>query len=283
MPVYGEEDALRRCLDRLSRQTYPRDRTDIIVIDNASPHPLASVCEHYENVRCLREERPGAYAARNAGIGAAAGDILAFTDADCLPCEHWLERGVQRLLQEKQCGLIGGRIRVLYNRRRPSMVELFDERAYFRQDWYVSVSRFAMTANMFTTRSVIDAVGAFDAQVKCAGDFEWGRRVHAAGLRLIYADDVVVEHPANGNVIAFMRRAARIMGGFVESGHPLAYRSWKDGVRDIGRVMRRDSSHVDTSGLAQHRCLQLRCMLALERAVFLAEWVRLQKGGISLR
>lgn len=70
-----------------------------------------------------------------------------------------------------------------------------------------------MTANLFTRCEVLCEIGAFNASLKSGGDYEWGKRVHAAGYAHVYADDVRVDHPARLTVRQLYERAVRVVGG----------------------------------------------------------------------
>ncbi|NJR70570.1 MAG: glycosyltransferase family 2 protein [Synechococcales cyanobacterium CRU_2_2] len=75
VPVYNDPQGLRRCLAQLEQQTYPRDRFEVIVVDNDSD-PVAEiqgVVAQFAQARYVYEAVPGSYAARNRGIQVARG------------------------------------------------------------------------------------------------------------------------------------------------------------------------------------------------------------------
>lgn len=89
IPVYNKEAYLKRCLDSVLSQTYPH--LEVLLVDDCSRDGSLKICEDYAKrdgrVRVLKqEENAGASAARNAGIEAATGDYIGFTDAD-----DWIE------------------------------------------------------------------------------------------------------------------------------------------------------------------------------------------------
>src|SRR6185503_20329850 len=121
----------------------------------------------------VREEAAGAYTARNRGVTAARGEVLAFTDADCIPGRRWLEHGVRALTRVPRCGLVAGRIEVFArDPRHPRASELYEAAAAFRQQDYVQRWRFGATANLITRREVFESVGAFDGRLRSLGDRE---------------------------------------------------------------------------------------------------------------
>jgi glycosyltransferase involved in cell wall biosynthesis len=214
VPVFNDAAGLARCLDALRDQEGDPASREIIVVDNGSEpsRGIPALVARHAGVQYVHEARPGSYAARNAGLRRARGDVIAFTDADCIPACDWVERGRRRLVEAPALGLLAGRIEVLVGAR-PGAVELYDRVIAFPQEQHVRDLRFGATANVFTTREVIDRVGPFDARLKSRGDLEWGQRVAAAGYQQAYAADVVVRHPARRTFRDLYRRMQRVAGG----------------------------------------------------------------------
>lgn len=103
---YNGERTLRACLDSLGRLNYPD--YEVLLVDDGSTDGTAELVAKYPAVRSLRHERNrGLSEARNTGIHAATGEIIAFTDADCRADEDWLHYLVGDLLRGDFAG-IGG-------------------------------------------------------------------------------------------------------------------------------------------------------------------------------
>lgn len=213
IPVFNDLKRLQICSTALENQTYPQDYYEVIVVDNGSNESLESGVKQFKQVRLAYESCPGSYAARNRGISLAKGEILAFTDADCIPARDWLATGVKRLLSTPNCGLVAGRINTFFkNRDRPTPVELYDSVSFFNQKQYIEEQNYGATANLFTYRSVFERVGLFNSQLKSGGDKEWGARVFDRGYSLVYADEACVAHPARYSFGQMYRKIARIRG-----------------------------------------------------------------------
>ncbi len=197
IPVFNDLERLKLCLHALENQTYPQEQYEIIVVDNNSTESLESIKKDFPHVNLVQELTPGSYIARNNGITLAKGDILAFTDSDCIPHKDWLEQGVHALLSTSNCGLVAGKIDLFFqDSNHPTLIELYEKVTAFPQEKYVKERQFGVTANLFTYKTVMDTVGQFNDTLKSGGDREWGRRVVHHGYQVIYVDTVCVNHPA---------------------------------------------------------------------------------------
>ena len=140
IPVYNDTERLNKCLHLLQNQTYPQNRYEVIVVDNGSEENIESIVSNYTQARITDENRPGSYAARNKGISLARGEIIAFTDSDCLPELDWIQKGVANLLKNENCGLVGGKINLFFKDiNQPKAVELYESIHEFQQKFYIEI------------------------------------------------------------------------------------------------------------------------------------------------
>ncbi len=214
VPAYNDAEQLTICLEALSQQSYPASCFEVVVVDNASDDDIAGAAACFPGVSIEREERVGSYAARNRGIKTSKGEILAFTDADCIPDPGWIEAGVRALEEDSECGAVGGRIQMFP--RDPQHVTAFDlHDLVWGMPQRVYVERFglAATGNLFARRKAFDRVGPFNPEFRSCGDCEWNFRMTAAGMKLGYADAARVRHPTRSSMRSFVLRRRRITGG----------------------------------------------------------------------
>jgi glycosyltransferase involved in cell wall biosynthesis len=287
IPVYNDAARLTSCLQALARQTYPKDRYEVIVVDNGSDTPVASVvAAAFPEAQVVSEPRPGSYAARNRGLALARGQIVALTDSDCLPIAEWLEEGIRALGHTTNCGLVGGRIDVGFeNEANPTPVEIFSTIAARRQKQFIDADHFCETANLFTTSAVVKDVGPFEPALKSRGDVVFGQRIFAAGYRQVYAERAVVVHPAPRSLRALVRRTARLVGGKHDVSRlpsmPGAVTSTAStDPRNLPRLVSRIWTGVDVPLSVRWRLLGI---LALVQGVSVWERLRLLAGGTSRR
>lgn len=210
VPVYNDLAGLSRCVEHLERQTRP---AEIIVVDNGSDESERVDAADFPTVRVVFEGREGSYAARNAGIRAATGRVIAFTDADCLPAPGWLEAGTAALDRDA-ADLVGGAITVFPEEAsHPRAAELYEMKHAFPQQTYVQELGFAATANLLVRRSVFEAVGPFREDLRSGGDLEFGRRATSAGFRIVFEPEAVVAHPARSTFAELSGKLDRTAAG----------------------------------------------------------------------
>lgn len=233
LPVYGTKDSgdsdkswppvsilvptwndprLALCLASLIAQRYA-GAVEIVVIDNGSQESLAPLEVAYPGVRFLVERQPGSYAARNKGLAVARGEVVAFTDSDCIADPDWLSCGVRSLLKAKGDAVVGGKIGMfLVNPDHPEPAAIYNYATGFRQWATIWFRGFTPTANLITYRNSFDTVGPF-ANIFSGGDWEWCRRARAAGHKLVYCHGAVVRHPARENAAGMMALMRRTIAG----------------------------------------------------------------------
>jgi len=215
IPVFNDSERLKICLQALEKQSYSKELYEIIVVDNASKEDIKSVVSQFSQARYAYESKPGSYSARNQGISVAKGEILAFTDADCIPDSDWIEKGVSCLVNTPNCGLVAGRIDLFFQKpEQPNIFELYDcIEMSFSQERFIREDGFGATANIFTFKHIIDNVGCFDSTLKSGGDRQFGKQITAGGYKAVYADDARIAHPARYTFSQIRTRIIRFVGG----------------------------------------------------------------------
>ena len=196
IPHYRDLAGLDLCLTALEQQSLPSDQFEIIVADNNSPQGKQAVADLISGrAQLVVVTEQGAGPARNGGVALAKGEILAFTDSDCVPEPQWLARGVAALDHHD---FIGGHVRVLLaNPPHMTPTEAFERVFAFDFKTYIEKKGFTGAGNLFCPRALFDKVGGFKAGV--SEDVEWSQRAIATGFRLGYAPDAIVGHPARPN------------------------------------------------------------------------------------
>lgn len=294
IPVYNDGERLRLCLQALEQQTYSKDCYEVIVVDNGSDAKtnIKNIVRQFPKAIAEYEARLGSYAARNKGISIAKGEILAFTDADCIPAPDWIAKGVVYLQKTVNSGLVGGNIEIFWrDPHNPSTVELYESILAFRQQDCIEKHHYSVTANLFTWKKVIEQVGDFNSQLKSNGDIEWGNRVYDRGYNQIYAEDVRVAHPAVHSFKQLRKKVIRYAGGNYDRRHQKEY-SW---LRQNWLFLKAVAFNLmppvffAINNYADPRLTNIRVKLkviltmTLMRYITVLELLRLKLGGVSAR
>jgi len=207
IPVKNDADRLRRCLNRIRKQTLQPNQ--IIVVDGHSSDNTAQVARDLGAI-VLFEEFGTRAAACQVGVDASTNPIVAFTDADCLPDSMWLER-LRDSLTDGLAG-VGGRVvnegetywEKGVNLALDTLVgsaNSIQGRNYLERRYVQSISG----CNSMYRRSDLEAVGGFNIHLPTAEDTEINRRLLRRG-RLVYVPDAVVHHLHKRGLRAFPKR-----------------------------------------------------------------------------
>lgn len=188
---------LRRCLASLQAQTYPRDRYEIIVVDDGStdgtPEEAAALAQAWEGtLRVLRMAHGGPARARNAGIRASRAEIVAFTDSDCGVAANWLQQLVRTLEHDAGDG-VGGPI--VTAATRSWVARYLDAAAFYRHRVRHGQIDYLLTASAAFRRAALEAVGGFSERAGAWGeDADLSFRLRRYGYRLLLAPKGIVTH-----------------------------------------------------------------------------------------
>ena len=241
VPVLNMPRAIRRCVEALLAQSYPRDRYEIIIVDNGSTDDTVRVIGEYPARLLVEQDTQSPYAARNLGLRHAKGEIIALTDADCTPMPDWIERGVEAL-DSGPADLIGGHVRFLFSPKRTA-AEMYDSIANLEMKNSITLRGEAKTGNLFARRKVFDTIGDFPGQTRSGGDRFWTGRASRSGFKLLYNPDVVVGKEARP-LLRLLKKSYRI-----GKGTPAVWLDRHRGVPGMGKSLVRDALPPPPSGI----------------------------------
>ena len=226
IPVLDGADVLGGCLDALGAQI-DAPSFEVLVVDNGSSDETPVVARSHPVAPCLlHESGRGPYAARNRGIEAARGRVLAFTDADCVPEHNWLRCGLSEI--DAGADLVGGAV-VQHRRDEASVWERYDRATYLDQGRFVAEESFAATANLWVRKEVVDQIGGFRPELVASGDLEFGQRATAAGFRLVHSPNARVGHHPRATLGDTWRLHRKLGSGFAElARHCGRGSAWRD-------------------------------------------------------
>jgi glycosyltransferase involved in cell wall biosynthesis len=199
IPTFERSTRLASCLHSLARLDYPRDRFEVIVVDDGSETPPEAVVNDFRDpfhVFLVKQSHAGPAVARNNGAARAKGQFLAFTDDDCEPDPQWLNALASTLIQKPDAAVGGRTLNALRDNPYSMTSQLLVNYlySYYNTDPHKAVffasNNLALPADRFRT------IGGFDiAFPRAAGeDREFCDRWLNLGYRMIYAPEAVVRH-----------------------------------------------------------------------------------------
>lgn len=215
VPVYHHWDMAAKCLAALQAQTYPATDFEIILVNNDPGDAPPADFTLPANARLIDEAGKGSYAARNAGLAVARGEILCFTDADCAPVPGWIDAAVACLDAQPGVARVGGPVPLSFQSDRLTMCETYEKVYSFKQRRNIEDNQWSVTANMSTQAKAFEIAGPFDGSRFSGGDKEWGQRAQAAGVPAVYCAEMAVYHPARATWRDLITKQRRLTGGKV--------------------------------------------------------------------
>lgn len=205
VPAYNAEETLGECLEALSAQSLNRQDYEVIVVDDGSLDQTAEVAQSW-NVRLIQQPNAGPAVARNQGAREAHGDLLLFTDADCVPAPDWMERMLAPFVDPEVVGAKG-----TYRTHQTHLVSRFVQLEY--EGKYARMARrdtidFIDTYSAAYRRKVFLANGGFDTSFPTASveDQEFSFRLARKGYRMVFLPEAVVYHQHDATLWEYVRR-----------------------------------------------------------------------------
>lgn len=199
VPTHGRPGALARCLSALAAQELPRERFEVIVVDDDGDPPAATVVDRFRDTLALRllvQPHGGPARARNRGAAAASGDLLAFTDDDCRPEPSWLDR-MAAAVERRPGAMVGGRVtNALPGNRYAGASQLITDIVYAHYNAQPERARFCASNNLAIGRTAFEAIGGFDERflILACEDRDLCDRWTSSGRPLVYVPEAVVAH-----------------------------------------------------------------------------------------
>jgi cellulose synthase/poly-beta-1,6-N-acetylglucosamine synthase-like glycosyltransferase len=233
IPAFNAEKTIARTIQACLSQDYDHVK-DIIVIDDGSTDKTGERVNAYAGVRYVRQENAGPARARNKGAAVAAGDVICFTDADCIPHKDWV-RTLLRHFADPCVGAVMGS----YGIANPQswLARAVYQEIIFRHRRMPLYPKAFGSYNVAIRKTAFNDVGGFNGEYPHASgeDNDLSYRVLSHGYRIFFAKDALVDHHHPETVKKYLREQYR--HGFwrfkMYRAHPMMmtgddYTFWKD-------------------------------------------------------
>ncbi len=226
VPVKDRAEELRRCLESVQRLHYPKDRLEVLVVDDGSEDESAAVARSLgASVMPSGGRGRGPAAARNLGAAAAQGEILAFLDSDCVASERWLA-DLAGAFEDPELVALGGRVEGMHtasplDRYEAEMSSLClgkrGRSAQLGKDTF-----YLPSCNLLVRRRAFMDVGGFREELQVAEDVDLSWRLRDRGGAIAYTPRGSVLHEHRNRLGAFLRRRSEYgtSEGILQVLHP---------------------------------------------------------------
>ncbi len=235
IPTYNRAASLKRALESASYLDYPPDRYEIIVVDNGSTDSTPAVVKEARQnnptnrLVYVREERLGLHNARHAGVWAARGDILLFTDDDATFDPGWLSAYAEAFDSHPDMAAAGGPVRAAWEAPPPQwLIEFMGDVKTFGmlslmepyEDFRLAADGIFFGVNMAIRAGILLEMGGFNPEAFGAvwlGDGETGLIYKLRDHRMLigYIPDALAYHhiPPERMTVQYLRRPHGESGG----------------------------------------------------------------------
>jgi glycosyltransferase involved in cell wall biosynthesis len=209
VPTFNRPAAVEGLLEALAGQDYPRDRFEVVVVDDGSTPPLSGLEERWGerlNLRVIRQENRGCGPARQTGVESARGRFLAFTDDDCRPVADWLSKLARHVAAEPEAAVAGATKNAVDGSTLSEATQLVVNQLILSGHRNGGL-RFAPTCNLAVPRVQLASIGGLDPNWRNGGgeDRDLCFRWISAGFPLKFEPAAEVRHHHSLTLKQFLR------------------------------------------------------------------------------
>jgi cellulose synthase/poly-beta-1,6-N-acetylglucosamine synthase-like glycosyltransferase len=206
VPVYNGERNIGNCINSLLSLNYPSSNIEIIIVDNNSKDATRKVIQEFPVISLVEDRIQSSYAARNTGLRQSKGDIVAFTDSDCIADKDWILKAVE-CFRDVNVGCVAGRIE---GYPPSNYIEEYLVRNRCLSQENTLKDRFLpypQTANAIYRKEVFDAIGVFEQNWRSGGDADiaWRMLLHS-DYRIVTCDDSLIYHVHRSTLKGFFHQ-----------------------------------------------------------------------------
>lgn len=224
IPVRNGERSLARCLASLKDQTYPADRLEVIIADGGSTDGTVKIAGEF-GARIVPNEKLTVGPGRNAGFKIAGGELIAFSDDDCVMGRDWLSNSVKYFSDEQVGGVSGPTITQPEGGPWGEAIGLvFELAAGTGASAHRSAGRQMAEVedlpgcNAIYRKTALEKVLPIDESLITAEDVEMNSLIRQSGFKLLFVPDVKLWHYRRQNIAGFFKQMYRFAIGRLQVG-----------------------------------------------------------------
>jgi glycosyltransferase involved in cell wall biosynthesis len=234
VPAYNAQETIGLTLTALVEQDF-QGQYEIIVVDDGSSDQTAQVIRSFPRVIYIHQSNAGPAAARNIGAKEAQGQVLAFTDSDCIPHKDWLSKLLNGFVTS-DVGVVMGSYGIANDQSRLAWC-VYKEILFRHERLLSDFPKVFGSYNFCILKNMFDQVGGFDLSYRNASgeDNDLSYKINSAGYRIYFERKALVDHHHPTQITKYLKEQFR--HGFwrvsMYASHPKmisgdGYTFWKD-------------------------------------------------------
>jgi len=204
VPVYNSAKTLSKTIEALMSQNFLEDNFEILIADDGSTDSTAEIVKRYP-VKYLHQDNKGPAAARNLGWKFSSGNIVCFTDSDCIPEKDWISKIIKAYTSEQIVG-VGGSYDIVNSES--LLASCIHEEIVQRHLKMPKEVNYLGAFNVSYRRSILEEVGGFNESYSDASgeDNDIAYRVVKKGYTLIFDKNIKVGHYHPTSLLRYLKQ-----------------------------------------------------------------------------
>ena len=204
IPAYNSEKTLFSCMESIEEQSVSKEDYEVIVVDDGSTDSTAAIAQKF-NIKYIYQTNQGPASARNKGVRSAIGDIVLFTDSDCIADHNWIREMVKPFSDPEIIGVKGA-----YKTKQKELAAKFAQAEFEdRYDLLLKNSNIDMidTYSAAFRKDVFLNIGGFDQSFPVANneDTDLSYRLAASGYKLVFNPNAFVYHKHPDTLMKYLK------------------------------------------------------------------------------
>lgn len=201
IPTFNRRNELEKCIRSINKLDYPKDKYEIIIVDNNSTDSTKEFLESIKskNIKIGYEKKQSSYASRNKGVEISKFDILLFTDSDCILPKKTLKI-IDLYIKN---GMYAGKMNIKVHKPNSQLLK-------FQQEFYDKNRNnkeycFFETNSFIIKKSKFKLIGDFDSKFFSSGDIDYSIRTNKKGVPVTFMTDAIIYHKSKRDLISFIK------------------------------------------------------------------------------